>query len=226
MLPIPAAGPCSPAWRSCRRARRRRGRRGRRGGRARRVERLPALPGDHRGAVLPRPGTGAARHHRGAAGRAARADPPGRRCRLPADRGGARRRLALRRRRRLLGRARQGSDGRRDTRGETFLAAPSSPTRAGSRPSRRSGRAGTAGGRAHPLQGVPRRPHRLDQPAVLPRRRQRGGLPRPPPTRRAAAQDTTNATTASRGAPDARAFARVTQAGGLARGAGRRRGAR
>ena len=101
------------------------------------------------------------------------------------------------------GYARQGSDRALDTRGETFLrgtqfadarrrgAVPDDLARLVPRPHA-----------ARPLQGAARRGDGADEPAVLPRRRQRGALPDAAPYRaRAAAQDTTTPATASPGAP-------------------------
>ena len=116
----------------------------------------------------------------GRAGGAARAGAAGGRRRLPAARGGAGRRLALRRRRQLLGlRAAGQRPGARHPRRHL-------PAR---HPVRRRARGGglrddLAGlvpraDAARALPGVPRRADAADQPAVLSRRRQRGGVPRP-----------------------------------------------
>ena len=72
-------------------------------GRVDQRERLPDRAGDDGGAVLPRPAARAARHHRRAARGAAAAHAAGRHRRLPAGRGRAGRRLALRRARGILG---------------------------------------------------------------------------------------------------------------------------
>ena len=190
--------------------RRRRARRG-----ARRAERLPAQPGDDGGAVLPRSGAGAGRHHRGAPGRRSRwccrwSTPTAGRSR------GAGRRLALRRRRQLLGlRAAGQRPGRATPAARPSCAAPSSPTRAGwSRfetiwPGWYRGRTP----HVHYRVFLDER-DAADQPAVLPRRRQRGGVPRPrlPRAGRGAGHDQRHRR--HRAARRTRAYARVAQAGG------------
>ena len=153
----------------------------------------------------------------GRPGRAAAAHAAGGRRRLPAGRGRAGRRLALRRAPATTRARRQGSDRRATPAARPSCAARSST---GARGVARFDTIwpGWYRGRTPHIhyKVLPRRPTRADQPALLPRRRQRGGLrPRRALRGRAGAGHRQRQPTASPGAPATRAFAEVT--------AGRRR---